>query len=79
VLAQYCRGTAQQASWEPVALLQERLWLHACGTPPHPSQALNNNTEAGTVLQPGQRVFLPPFNKDACGSGTCTWHPDLAG
>ncbi|PRW61029.1 spore coat assembly domain [Chlorella sorokiniana] len=32
-------------------------------------QALNNNTEAGTVLQPGQRVFLPPFNKDACGSG----------
>jgi predicted Zn-dependent protease len=49
--------------------LQERLWLHACGTPPHPSQALNNNTEAGTVLQPGQRVFLPPFNKDACGSG----------
>lgn len=32
-------------------------------------QALNGNTEAGTVLQPGQRVFLPPFNKDACGSG----------
>lgn len=45
---------------------------HSSAPHPHVPQALNNNTEAGTVLRPGQRVFLPPFNKDACGSGACT-------
>lgn len=32
-------------------------------------QALNGNTDAGTVLQPGQKVLLPPFDLAACGTG----------
>lgn len=32
-------------------------------------QALNGNTEAAVVLQPGQRIFLPPFDAAACGDG----------
>ena len=60
----------QRLAGAPPARHAQQQPLAAPAAPSHP-QGLNNNTEAGVVLQPGQRVFLPPFNKDACGEGVC--------
>lgn len=47
----------------------------AAGLTPPRAQALNSNTDAGAVLLPGQKIFLPPFDKAACGAGVVVPKP----